>query len=228
MDAMLSLTDAFSTVPDPRNPRGRIYPLPAVLNLLSVALLAGMRSLEAVAQFGRDHGRPLAWALGFRSARTPCKAALSNLLRRLDVAAFEQALARWVSARCPDLGDTLAIDGKALRGSATSRLPGVHLLAAYAPRVAAVVAQVRVANKTNEHKAALELLGVLPLAGKVVTGDAMFCQRDVCEKVLAGEGDYLWTVKDNQPQLHFDIAALFAESAAFSPLPAGALPVGAG
>ncbi len=228
MDAALSLADAFSTVPDPRDPRGKIYPLPAVLNLLAVALLAGMRSLEAVAQFGREHGRPLAHALGFRSARTPCKASLSNLLRRLDVAAFEGALARWVRARCPDLGDTLAIDGKALRGSATYQLPGVHLLAAYAPHVAAVVAQVRVSNKTNEHKAALQLLGILPLAGKVVTGDAMFCHKDVCEEVLAGEGDYVWTVKDNQPQLHFDIAAMFAESAAFSPLPAGALPVGAG
>jgi hypothetical protein len=228
MDAPLALADALAAVPDPRAPRGKRYPLPAVLNLLAVALLAGLRSLEAVAQFGREHGPPLAHALGFRSRKTPCKAALSNLLRRLDAAAFERALARWVRARCPDLGDALAIDGKALRGSATHELPGVHLLAAYAPRVAAVVAQVRVANKTNEHKAALELLGVLPLKGKVVTGDAMFCQRDVCEKVLDGEGDYVWTVKDNQPTLHGDIACLFAESAAFSPLPAAAAPGGAG
>ena len=228
MDAATSLADLFATLPDPRSPRGRRFPLPAVLNLLAVALLSGMRSLEAVTQFGRDHGPALAWALGFRSARTPCKAALSNLLRRLDVAAYEHALTAWVLARCPDLGDALAIDGKTLRGSATYELPGVHLLAAYAPQVAAVVAQVRVSNKTNEHKAALELLGVLPLAGKVVTGDAMFCHKDVCEKVLEGGGDYVWTVKDNQPQLHFDIAAMFAESAAFSPLPAGALPVGVG
>jgi hypothetical protein len=228
MDAPFSLADAFAAVPDPRDPRGKLYPLPAVLNLFAVALLAGMRSLEAVAQFGREHGPPLAHALGFRSRKTPCKAALSNLLRRLDVTALEAVLARWVRARCPDLGDTLAIDGKALRGSATYQLPGVHLLAAYAPRVAAVVAQVRVSNKTNEHKAALELLGVLPLAGKVVTGDAMFCHHDVCEKVLEGGGDYVWTVKDNQPRLHFDIASLFAESAAFSPLPAAAVRGGVG
>lgn len=222
MDVPLSLTELFATLPDPRDPRGKQYPLPALLNLFAVALLAGMRSLEAIAQFGREHGQPLAHALGFRSRKTPCKAALSNLLRRLDVNAFEQALAGWVCVRCPDLGDTLAIDGKTLRGSATYQLPGVHLLAAYAPRVAAVVAQVRVAKKTNEHKAALELLGVLPLAGKVVTGDAMFCHHDVCEKVLEKGGDYLWTVKDNQPQLHYDIACLFAESSAFSPLPAAA------
>jgi hypothetical protein len=223
MDAPLTLHEAFAAVPDPRSRHGRRYPLTAVLNLLSVALLAGMKSLEAVAQFGRDHGQALAWALGFRSGRTPCKATLSNLLRRLDSAAYERALARWVQARCPDLGDTLALDGKTLRGSATYAVPGAHLLSAYAPRVAAVVGQVRVDGKTNEHKAALGLLGVLPLEGKVVTGDAAFCQRDFCEAVLAGGGDYLLAVKDNQPRLHHDIACMFHESVAFPPLPAAAL-----
>jgi hypothetical protein len=224
----LSLTELFATLPDPRSASGRRYPLPAVLNLLAVALLAGLRSLEAVAQFGRDHGTPLAHALGFRSRRTPCKATLSNLFRRLDPAAVEGAFARWLTARCPELGGQVCRDGKTIRGSRDGTLPGAHLLAAYAPRVAAVLGQIRVDGKTNEHKAARELLGVVPLAGQVVTGDAMFCHRDVCQKVRDGGGDYLLTVKDNQSTLHADIAALFAGSAAFSPPPTAALAVGAG
>lgn len=188
-----------------------------------VATLAGMRSLEAIAQFARDHGTPLARALGFRSAKTPCRATLSNLLRRLDVAAIEDALGRWVVARCPDLGEQRGLDGKSVRGTREGPIPAVHLLAAYAPHVAAVVAQIRVDGKTNEHKAALELLGVLPLAGAVVTGDAMFCQKDVCAAVVNGAGEYLFTVKDNQPAVHYDIACMFGESAAFSPLPAEAV-----
>jgi predicted transposase YbfD/YdcC len=224
MDAtLLSLHEALADVPDPRSRYGRYYSLRALLSLVSVALLAGQRSLEAIAQFGRDHGAPLAHALGFRSGRTPCKATLSNLLRRLDGAAFERVLLRWLHARCPDLGDRLALDGKTLRGTAGYEVLGAHLLTAYAPQVAAVVGQLRIDGKTNEHKAALELLGILPLRGKVVTGDAMFCHRDFCAKVLEGGGDYLLTVKDNQPQLHFDIASMFAESAAFSPLPTAAL-----
>lgn len=228
MDATpLSLHEALATVPDPRSRFGRYYPLTALLHLVAVALLAGQRSLEAIAQFGRDHGPPLAHALGFQSDRTPCKATLSNLLRRLDAAAFEQALLRWLHARCPDLGDRLALDGKTLRGTASYEVPGAHLLTAYAPQVAAVVGQLRIDGKTNEHKAALQLLGVLPLEGKVVTADAMFCHRDFCEQVLEGGGDYLLTVKDNQPQLHFDIACMFAEASAFSPLPTAALAGGA-
>jgi hypothetical protein len=226
MDASpTSLQELFATLPDPRQPRGRRHPLVALLNLTAVALLAGMKSLEAIAQFARDHGLPFRLTLGFTRLDSPCKATLSNLFRALDIDTYERALAAWLAARCPDLGDTLALDGKTLRGSGTYQVPGVHLLAAYAPQVAGVVGQIRVDGKTNEHKAALQLLGILPLQGKVVTGDAMFCQRDVCETVLQGGGDYLWTVKDNQPQLHYDIATMFAESAAFSPLPAATLAV---
>ena len=93
----------------------------------------------------------------------------------------------------------------------------MHLLTAYAPEVAAVVGQLRVDGKTNEHKAALELLGVLPLAGKVVTADAMFTHRDVCTAIRDGGGDYLLPVKDNQPRLRADIEAAFAPPAGLSP-----------
>jgi DDE_Tnp_1-associated/Transposase DDE domain len=225
MEAPPSLSEVLATIPDPRGASGLRYPLPALFNLLVVAAFSGMRSLTAAAQFARDHGTPLAHALGFRSARTPCKATLSNFLRQLDVQAVEAALSQWVLARCPELGEQICLDGKSVRGSRDGSIPAVHLLAAYASQVAAVVAQIRVDGKTNEHKAALELLGVLPIRGTVVTGDAMFCHKDVCDAVIEGQGEYLFTVKDNQPTLHYDIACMFAESVAFSPSPTEAVGV---
>lgn len=218
-----SLSEVLATTPDPRDRSGLRHPLPAALNLLVVATLAGMRSLTAVAQFARDHGKSLAHALGFRSAKTPCQATLPNLLRQLDVDAVEAALGRRVAARRPDLGNRPCLDGETVRGTRTGSIPGVHLLAAYAPHVAAVAAQVRVDGKTDEHKAALELSGVLPLTGLVVSGGAMFCHADVCQAVLKGGGDYLLPVKGNQPTLHHGIACTFAESSAFSPLPTEAV-----
>jgi len=228
MDAApLSWYEALAAVPDPRSRSGRSYPLTARLHLISVALRAGQRALEAIAPLGRDHGTPLAHALGFPSDRTPCQAPLSNLLRRLDGTAFEPALLRGLHARCPDLGDRLALEGQTLRGTASSEVPGAPLRTAYAPQVAAVVGQLRIDGKANEPKAAWEWLGVGPLRGQGVTGDARFGHRDCCEQVREGGGDSLLTVTDNPPQLPVAIASRFAEASAFSPLPTAALAGGA-
>ena len=225
----LSLLDVLGDLPDPRSRHGQRHPLPAVLALVVLGLLRGCRSLEAIAQLGRDFGAPLAHALGFRRGKTPAKSTLSRFLRRLDPEATEAALAQWVESRLPPGVDVLSLDGKAVRGSRDGALPGQHLVSAYAPQVEAVLGQLRVDAKTNEHKAALQLLGILPVAGRVVLGDAMFCQRDVCAKVIDKGGDYVFTVKDNQPGLAVDIAAGFAfEQAAFSPGRGEGAPAGAG
>src|SRR5262249_23242719 len=149
----------------------------------------------------QEHGLPFRHALGFTRLDCPTKSCLGKVFRRLDVGAFEAALSRWVLSRQQDGWQAIAVDGKTLKGSKDGDVPGVHLLAAYVPAAAAVIAQMRVDAKTNEHKAALKLLGVLPLQGKVVTGDATFTHRDVARKILDGGGDYVLMVKDNQPEL---------------------------
>jgi hypothetical protein len=219
----LALIETLATVPDPRDPRGLIHPLPAVFALTVVAVLAGMRGPDAIAQFGRDHGPALAHALGFRRGKTPAKSTLSEIYRAVDPQALEAAIQRWLQARQQQAGwEAIALDGKTLRGSGDGEAPAAHLLAAYAPAAAAVLAQIRVEAKTNEHKAALQLLGVLPLRGKVVTGDAMFTHRDVAETITQAGGDYVLVVKDNQPELKAQIEAALHDDAAFSPLPAEA------
>lgn len=208
MSSPLLLLDVLADLPDPRHRRGIRHPLSAILSLAVLAMLTGAKSYQAIAQFGRDKGFPLAHALGFRRGKTPTKATYSILFRRLDVLAFEAALTRWILSRLSEEDSAvLALDGKTARGSRDGELPGHHLVAAYAGAAGAVVAQLRVDAKTNEHKAALQLLGILPVRGRVLTGDAMFCQRDLCQAIIDGGGDYVFTVKDNQPSLAIDIQA---------------------
>jgi hypothetical protein len=223
-----SLSEAFGAIPDPRDRRGTVYPLASVLTLIATAMLCGARSLAAIAEWGRNYN-DLAPLLGFarrtRDGRrycTPCASEVHTLLAALGATAFEAALTRWITARgVADLPERVpALDGKALRGSQGHQLPGVHLLAAYCLDVQAVVAQLRVPGQANEHKAALELLKVLPLEGALITGDAAFTQRDLCAAVLAGGGDYFLAVKENQPTLEADIRAAFGP--AFSPSRAAA------
>jgi DDE_Tnp_1-associated/Transposase DDE domain len=225
MSTPLSLLEVLAQVPDPRSRHGLRHPLSAILSLAVVAMLSGAKSYQAIAQFGRDKGFALAHLLGFRRGKTPTKSTFSVLFRILDVAAFEQALSGWIASRVPEgPQQPFSLDGKTARGSRDGDLPGHHLVAAYSAAAQAVLAQVQVDAKTNEHKAALELLGVLPVKGNVITGDALFCQRDVCAKIIEAGGDYVFTAKDNQPSLVADIAAGLAyqeqaqrRAAAFSP-----------
>lgn len=226
--APLSLLEVLADVPDPRSRHGRFHPLPSILALTVLAMLQGCKGPTAISQFGRDHGIALAQVLGFRRAKTPAASRLCKLYQVLDAVAFEAAIARWIASRMPSAEgqakQPVSIDGKNLRGSREGETPGQHLVAAFAHEHQAVLAQIRVDAKTNEHKAALQLLGILPAKGRIILGDAMFCQRDLCAKIVEQGGDYLFTVKGNQLGLERDIEAGFGFEAsarqvaeAFSP-----------
>lgn len=184
MSSSISLWEMFAEVPDPRDASGKRHPLQAVLTLCSVAVLSGARSLYGIAQFGRDRGKEFAAALGFTRERTPCCTMLHYLFKDLDRAAFEGAVRNWARGRCASVGwEAVHIDGKELRGTRGHEVPGVRLLAAYAHEVKTVLDQIPVDAKTNEHKTALELLDLIPVKGKLFTGDAAFCQRDLSRKI---------------------------------------------
>jgi DDE_Tnp_1-associated len=141
-DAMgRSLLAAFATVPDPRSPRGRRHPLPAVLALATAAMLCGARSLYAIAQWGRLQPPAVVRVLGFARERTPAVSTLHEVFSQLDGAAFERALATWAQGYFGDRREAIAIDGKALRGIHGEALPGVDLVAAYATEAGLVLAQ---------------------------------------------------------------------------------------
>jgi hypothetical protein len=218
-----SLAEALAAVPDPRHPYGwrpdrPPLPLVGVLQLAVAAMLCGCRSLYAVAQWGRERVAedPAALVvLGLPPGRSPSHPTLHRVFAALDAAAFERALGRWLAASGVDPADAVALDGKTLRGIHGDAVPGVHLVAAYAHRAGAVLAQAPSPGKGQELAAAKTVLADPDLAGRVVTGDALLTQRDVCLRIVAGGGAYLLPVDDNQPAL------LAAVEAAFFPLDGG-------
>jgi hypothetical protein len=183
MAQTISLYEALGTVPDPRHKSGQRHPLQAVLTLCAVAMLSGAKSLYAIAQFGRDRGREFARALGFTRDQTISGTMLHYLFARLDGQAFEKGLSRWAAGRGQVGWKAVHLDGKSLRGTQGHLVPGVMVLAAYAHEAQVVLGQIPVDAKTNEHKTALQLLHLIPLQGKIVTGDAAFCQRDLSRKI---------------------------------------------
>ena len=209
---MMKLREALDAVPDHRSSQGRRHPLGAVLSLAVCAMLCGARSLYAIAQWGRDHGAAAGEALGFPLGKTPCVATLHRVFKDLDVAAFEEVLLEWVKDSGADLGSVVSLDGKTLRGIHGEEIPGVHLVSAYAAGSGAVLTQMATESKGEELAAAKAVLGQIPLEGKIVVADALLTQREVCQQIIAGGGDYLLPVKENQPTLQQDLADAFSPS----------------
>jgi predicted transposase YbfD/YdcC len=203
------LLQALSKVDDFRKSRGRRHPLLGILALGCAAALCGASSLTAVSQWGRDHSPKLLAQLGLTHFPGPSPATLCRVFSQVDVAALEQALTDWWQAWLPALGP-LALDGKTLRGSRHGGQEAQQLLAAFATHVRVVLAQ-RAIHHGDEIGAVLALLEGLDLSGWIVTGDAKLTQKAIVDKIMAQGGDYVLTVKDNQPTLRDDIGTLFSE-----------------
>ncbi len=223
------LLSFLASVPDPRSRHGRQHPLAAILALVCCAILCGARGYTAIAQWAQDQDITLMHRLGF-TRRPPKMGGIRKVLIALNLRAFELALTQWVGTllsrpikAAPSVPEAYALDGKSARGSFDGLQKAVHLLSLLAHESGLTLAQTAVPNggeeKTNEHKASLRLLEGLVLEGRLVTGDAMFCQRDFCQQVIDARGDYLVFVKDNQPTLLHDIKMAFAPpvEGAFSP-----------
>ncbi len=215
-----SLAAAFADVPNPRRQASIRYPLPAILAMAVAALLANHTSVLAIAEWGADQDAATLTALGFPAERTPCQSTLQRLFAKLNGDALSAVLTAAIApAAVPDAAapQGVALDGKAQRGR--RRFPGadglVHALSTYCHDTGLVLAQAPIAapgdpeRGTDELAVAPALLDRLDWHDRVLTGDALFCQRDLCAQVLAAGGDYLLAVKANQHALHTDIALLF-------------------
>jgi hypothetical protein len=216
-----SLLLVLQQIPDPRGRQGRRHSLAAMLAAIVCALLCGSRSYSAIVDW--IHGQePETWHLLGFFRKPPKLNAFRKLLMRLSPQVLEATLRPWVDRLLADSGpggtnlQPVAMDGKSLCGALGDHGQLIHLLSLLDQRTGFVLRQAEVPGKTNEHKTALELLKTLVLKGRLITGDAMFCQRDLCRQIVDDDGHFFFMVKDNQPELKRAIATEFQP--AFSPL----------
>lgn len=193
------LVAAFAAISDPRFARGKVHPLPGVLALVVLGLMAGCRSLSAISRYGQIHAEVLA-PLGLR--RSPSVATLHRLLRRVAVTEMRTALAAFtrqlLAARTgrPDIG-VVAVDGKTLRG-VWEGAEQLHLLHVFAQRSALGLDQVAVGCALDETVAAqdwVEQVAATFPGLTILTGDALYVEQDLCAAVVAGQRDYVLRLK---------------------------------
>ena len=197
---------------DRRKPKGVRYPLAIALVFVILAKLAGEDEPDGIAHWVSLRKQLLIEALKLKRNTTPHATTFSRILAQaVDSQDLQQAVTEFlISTARAGVAVEMPIDGKTLRGTIPQgKTQGVHLLAAYLPQQGIVLMQVEVDGKENEIVAAPRVLKSVDLQGKIVTGDAMFAQRDLSEVIVEGGGEYLWTVKDNQATLREEIEAAF-------------------
>jgi hypothetical protein len=202
----MELKKVLERIPDPRGRQGRDYRLWSILG----SMLCGRRGMKAAFLLGRSLTRVQKRQLGFMRGHTPCHATLTETLRILDAQAVADILGAVVLADNSD-DRHIAIDGKTLRASKDGDGRAEHVLSAFCGGLQTILSHEASRGKGLEIPDALKLLARLDLRDRIVTGDAIFCQRAIAQTVVDAGGDYLLPVKNNQKTLRKNIETAFAE-----------------
>jgi hypothetical protein len=192
--AVETLPQAFAHIPDPRRKQGTRYSVAAILSLAVVAVLANHTSVLAMAEWAARQTRHVRRALGFRRDTTPHQTTIARLLARLDPAFLAAAVHQVFEPRTPSEvrprgSQGLALDHKAqpgrLRHAATPTQP-IHAVSAFCHDLGGVLAQLVV--DAQQHEAELTVapaaIRQIDWQGRVLTGDALYCQPALCSRWL--------------------------------------------
>ena len=193
------LLECLARVGDPRFARGKVHPLPGVLGLTVLGLMAGCRSLSAIGRFGQIHPEVLG-PLGLR--RSPSVATLHRLLGRVAVTEVRQALRAFAARLLAGRADAasaaaVAVDGKTLRGVREDDAQ-LHVLQVFAHEGALALDQVAAAPLRGEAAACAAWVAAMADAFpglRVLTGDAVFAEQSLCAAIVADQRDYLVRLK---------------------------------
>lgn len=201
----------FQGLDDPRVDRTKLHKLIDILVIAVCATICGAETWEDIEEYGNTKQE---WLTTFLElpAGIPSHDTFARLFAALDPDSFRRCFLSWIQAVSETIaGDSIAIDGKTLRRS-FDRGRGkaaIHMISAWSSAQRLVLGQLKVDDKTNEITAIPDLLDMLSLKGCIVTIDAMGCQKNIAEKIVAAEGDYVLALKGNHGRIHDSVKLAF-------------------
>jgi len=206
----------FSIVDDPRQTGKVAHPLSKIFVITLTATLAGADNWTAIVEFAKAR---IDWLSGYIDLSTgiPSHDTLERVFSLINPVQFQQGFIQWVQDIIATTQDTMslslpsvvAVDGKTLRRSHDKKAgkSAIHMVNAWCSQANLVLGQLKADEKSNEITAVPELLMLLDIKGRLVTADAMSCQKQIAHTCIEQGADYLLAVKDNQPTLKKEIAA---------------------
>lgn len=215
-----TITEHFSELKDPRVDRTKLHLLHDIIVIAICAAICGADTWVDIENFGKAKHDWLKQFLELPNG-IPSHDTFGRVFARLDAERFQTCFIEWIQAvNEVTQGQIVAVDGKKLRRSHDKTIgkDAIHMVSAWASESRLVLGQVKVDDKSNEIPAIPQLLDVLEISGCIVTIDAMGCQKEIAEKIIDKDADYVLAVKGNQGSLYEDIKELFdyAQETAFA------------
>jgi predicted transposase YbfD/YdcC len=204
----------FESLSDPRHTRNRKHLLVDIVVIAVCAMVCGCDGPTAIHRWAANRQTWLKQFLVLPNG-IPSRDCIRRLLMALKPEAFQRCFQGWITQaiRCDDDGSRrlIAIDGKTCRRShdAAHGLGPLHLVSAWATEGGIALGQIAAEEKSNEITAIPPLLEQIVLTNAVITIDAMGCQKEIARDIVDGGGDFVISLKDNQPTLRATIETYF-------------------
>jgi len=215
--SLLTLAQAVESIPDPRSKQGVTHPYHGMLALVLIGLIAGMPYIAHIRRWAKKHWHALREPLKFKRTYPPVETTLSRALAKTSVADLQKAFTEFLNAVLMEDHDTLtaAVDGKTSKQFLDADGNPLLLLNVFAHDMKVALTDYSVhGDKTNEPgclKKNLEVLFSQYPFLKLLTGDAIFASRPLMEALQEQECDYLFQIKDNQPDMLEAAKACFSK-----------------
>ena len=176
------------------------HKLTDVLILVMCGILSGLDELQDIVTYGKSDTAFFNETFGIE--KTPSKSTLTRVMNLVDGEIIAEIIINIMRETLGVKGEVLAFDGKTICATAKGNRKKLHIMTAYITQTGVVLGQRTVSEKTNEIPVMQEMLKGIDLKDKLITADAMHCQKETATLIKKGGGDYIFGLKGNQGILH--------------------------
>ena len=208
---MEGILNHFESLTDPRIERCKLHPMENILFIILAAVLSGCENWDEIEDYGIMKQDWLSSFLDL-SHGIPSHDTFDRFFSSLNPEEFERCFISWVQSISSNIpGESISINGKTICGANRgSGFDKVHIVSAWASENELVLGQIKTEAKSNEITVIPKLLELLLLEGRIITIDAMGCQKDIAEHIIEKGADYILALKDNHRKLKDDVFSSFS------------------
>ena len=200
----------FGIIDDERDQANIKHPLVDILKLAIIAVLCGMDELDKIVDYGKNKKEFLEKEFGIKAI--PSKSTLTRIFIMISPKWLGLSISCILKTIIKEKEEQIMLDGKAIRSTEAIKTIDtmMNIVTAYTD-TGISLCQIPVDSKSNEIPAVRDLIDMMDIEGIVITADAMHCQKETAERIIANKGDYVLQLKANQGRFYEEVYAMFDE-----------------